>query len=538
MAEITLIFGPMFCGKTTEVIRIVRKHRAARANVLVFKHGDDVRYGRAGLVSSHDRTTLDAIAATTIAEMKACIAAEHKKVDCVCIEEVQFFVMPVQGVGADVVAAKPTMTKGSGPHETTISMDVQWRSPDAIVAAMTKAATALEELIEFVLGLRAAGTHVVLAGLDNDKRRQLWPWMKLVGHADKITKLTAMCQDCGRDRGIYSRCTTENTAIKDVGGAESYVALCADCWDERDRPKPQPVPRVSSLELTEDQKKFTLRKAGAMEDITRRVSGTDVEHAGGRCDVDKAVADLKRQRLKDVHTLYLEMERQIFAENDDDMPSGLVEVAHTPLDHAAGEVLGPHRELVLRKDLETATTTDLIEIVKTASMRTDWATPTFVGLKTQDDYEAVDHPFVKTVVDPATIAKWSKLTTAAALREYTDDDEMPPLEDATMPKDPVPFRFTKEEHELAKQMTLEAMAKGDRPSDHFVIPPELIDQVVALVKTRDTKPDEEKELREHARAALEATGWDVLAAAQRLRPTPLGTKETVYGETYDPYPKA
>ena len=41
---IQMILGPMFAGKSTELIRRVRKYRAARKQVLVVKYAADTRY--------------------------------------------------------------------------------------------------------------------------------------------------------------------------------------------------------------------------------------------------------------------------------------------------------------------------------------------------------------------------------------------------------------------------------------------------------------------------------------------------------------
>lgn len=240
VGRIELVVGPMFSGKTTELIRRARKERAARANVLVFKHAKDTRYdGRAALLSSHDETKLDAIPVSTVAEIRERIKAEPKHVDCVCIEEAQFLAMPVAAQGKSVTVLIPP----PGPIEPKTLFDVQVKSrivppTDAeILAAKFEQDIRVQGLLALVLELRASGVHVILAGLDTDKHRHLWPWMALIAHADQCDKLTAVCADCRQDRAIYSHCTTENASVDDPGGAESYVALCPRCWGDRDAPK-------------------------------------------------------------------------------------------------------------------------------------------------------------------------------------------------------------------------------------------------------------------------------------------------------------
>lgn len=52
--HIQIIFGPMFSGKTTELIRRVRRYSIARQRCLVIKYAKDTRYSDDG-VSTHDR---------------------------------------------------------------------------------------------------------------------------------------------------------------------------------------------------------------------------------------------------------------------------------------------------------------------------------------------------------------------------------------------------------------------------------------------------------------------------------------------------
>jgi thymidine kinase len=226
----------MFSGKTTEAVRRVRKHRAARANVLVFKHAKDTRrVGRAALLSSHDETTLDAVPVPDVAAIRERIKAEPKHVDCVCIDEVQFLTMPKERTG--------TVVKGTTTEPVEVVTQVRPPTSAEIAYAPHTERANVQSLVTLVLELRAAGTTVILTGLDTDKHRRLWPWTAVIAHADMIDKLTAICADCRGDGAIYSRCTTENTSVDDPGGAESYCALCPACWDARDaREAPPRVP--------------------------------------------------------------------------------------------------------------------------------------------------------------------------------------------------------------------------------------------------------------------------------------------------------
>jgi hypothetical protein len=80
-----IIFGPMFSGKTTELIRRLRRYQIAKYKCLIVKYANDDRYSEAGIVS-HDHQSLTAVAARRIAEFR------HKTLeyDVVGIDEGQF----------------------------------------------------------------------------------------------------------------------------------------------------------------------------------------------------------------------------------------------------------------------------------------------------------------------------------------------------------------------------------------------------------------------------------------------------------------
>jgi thymidine kinase len=52
--QIQVILGPMFSGKTTELIRRMKRFAVAEQQCLIIKYGKDTRYSIDG-VSTHDR---------------------------------------------------------------------------------------------------------------------------------------------------------------------------------------------------------------------------------------------------------------------------------------------------------------------------------------------------------------------------------------------------------------------------------------------------------------------------------------------------
>ena len=85
--SIDLVIGPMFSGKTTELIRRVRRHVTAAKKCLLVKYRGDNRYTEDPLLSTHDHTRMAAKAVSALAEVAN--AAWHY--DVIAIDEGQFF---------------------------------------------------------------------------------------------------------------------------------------------------------------------------------------------------------------------------------------------------------------------------------------------------------------------------------------------------------------------------------------------------------------------------------------------------------------
>jgi len=65
--EIQLIIGPMFSGKSTEMLRRIRRHGYAFQRCVVIKNAADTRRGTDGFISTHDLADqAEATSATTL----------------------------------------------------------------------------------------------------------------------------------------------------------------------------------------------------------------------------------------------------------------------------------------------------------------------------------------------------------------------------------------------------------------------------------------------------------------------------------------
>ncbi|MDO4246020.1 MAG: thymidine kinase [Deinococcus sp.] len=185
--HLEVIVGPMFSGKSEELIRRLTRSLIARQRVAVFKPAIDNRY-HATEVASHAGRTLDAVAVPDVAAIRAhlsgqgdLLSASPEGVDVVGIDEAQFF----------------------GP-----------------------------ELVPLALELAEAGVRVVLAGLDLDFRAEPFGCIPdLLARAESVDKLTAICTVCGAPATRTQRLIGGQPAHFDdpvvlVGAKESYEARC------------------------------------------------------------------------------------------------------------------------------------------------------------------------------------------------------------------------------------------------------------------------------------------------------------------------
>ena len=176
-----VVCGPMFSGKSEELIRRLRRAEIAGQQVLIVKPRIDDRYD-VGHVVSHAGAKMRAAAAWSSRDVLR-LAAGH---DVVGIDEVQFF-------DAGIVAA-------------------------------------VQQLV-------ADGLRVVAAGLDTDFRGEPFGSMPtLLAVAELVDKLQAVCHRCGgtatrTQRLVDGRPAPFSGETIQVGALDSYEARCAACYE-------------------------------------------------------------------------------------------------------------------------------------------------------------------------------------------------------------------------------------------------------------------------------------------------------------------
>jgi thymidine kinase len=176
-----VICGPMFSGKSEEMIRRLRRAEIAGQRVVIFKPRIDDRYDATDVVS-HAGARMRAVPVSSVAE----IAAGAEGHEVVGIDEAQFL--------------------GDG-------------------------------IVEAALELADRGVRVVVAGLDQDFRRlPFGPMPELLSHAEFVDKLQAVCHRCGgpattTQRLVDGRPAPYSGETVVVGAAEQYEARCRGCHE-------------------------------------------------------------------------------------------------------------------------------------------------------------------------------------------------------------------------------------------------------------------------------------------------------------------
>ena len=183
--RLEVVCGSMFSGKTEELMRRLRRAEYAQQNVLTIKHKIDVRKSKTCIVSHEGKERLAFSIDNTAESVEKILELANKNISVVGIDELNFF---------------PEM------------------------------------IIEVICKLVEAGKRVICAGLDLDFRGEPFKQVSTVlSIADEVTKLKAICVECGKDAYHTQRIVNGKPAKYDdpiilVGAEECYQARCRDCF--------------------------------------------------------------------------------------------------------------------------------------------------------------------------------------------------------------------------------------------------------------------------------------------------------------------
>jgi len=173
---IEVVCGPMFSGKSEELIRRLRRAEIARQRVQIFKPGIDQRYSDDHIVSHSELK----IRSEGVKDATEVMARVELRTEVVGVDEAQFL-----GPGIVDVANK----------------------------------------------LADMGKRVIIAGLDTDYLgRPFHPMPELLAIADDISKQLAICMQCGNPAKHTQRLVQSSELIV-VGAAGMYEARCRRCFE-------------------------------------------------------------------------------------------------------------------------------------------------------------------------------------------------------------------------------------------------------------------------------------------------------------------
>lgn len=176
--RLEVITGPMFSGKSEELIRRLRRAQIAKRRVLCFKPDLDVR-GRRFAIASHSAQTLNAITVSNVGELKEALLPVVTEIEVVGIDDAQFF-------------------DGT--------------------------------LVRLALELTHLGKRVIVAGLDTTYAGEPFPPVpELLAIADEVVKLSAVCTQCGAP-AVHSQRLIANQSLVLLGNWDLYEARCRACF--------------------------------------------------------------------------------------------------------------------------------------------------------------------------------------------------------------------------------------------------------------------------------------------------------------------
>lgn len=174
--KIHLILGPMFSGKSTELLRLVRRFYYKRKTTICVSYARDNRYSENDVVVTHDLTQYPAVKAKDIASIRDKI----DQYDVIGIDEGQFY-------------------------------------PDLVEQC--------EELCNM-------GKIVIIAALSGNFKRESFDTIaRIIPKSDIIQNVNAICFDCNEEANFTLRLTNETSEVL-IGGEESYKSACRACHEK------------------------------------------------------------------------------------------------------------------------------------------------------------------------------------------------------------------------------------------------------------------------------------------------------------------
>lgn len=170
--RIEVITGPMYSGKTTELLHRLERYTLAGKKFCAFKPETDTRQQKTSISTIRGEIDLCPMSVS-----KLTYIPQH--VEVIVLDEAQFFG---------------------------------------------------EEIISFCQEAKDQGKMVLVSGLDMDHNRNPFGYMgQLMAIADSVTKLTAVCP-CGKDAVYTKKIDGDKAQLIEIGD-QCYLPYCAECYN-------------------------------------------------------------------------------------------------------------------------------------------------------------------------------------------------------------------------------------------------------------------------------------------------------------------
>ena len=181
-----VISGPMFAGKTSELIRLYDRTIYANQKSIIIKPSLDNRYSSDCEVSTHDNKSRKSFILNNIEELQNIVAKELP--ENVFIDEAQFF---------------------------------------------------SSNILTVIDDLRKLGINVYVSTLNQTSEGKAFPFTdkkdtvaNLLVKADHIETFSAVCPICGKNATKSLKIASSGTEV-DVGGSNKYEPRCYEHWEPK-----------------------------------------------------------------------------------------------------------------------------------------------------------------------------------------------------------------------------------------------------------------------------------------------------------------
>ena len=175
-----LFVGPMWSGKTSELIKIHKIYSFSNTQISSINYLEDNKYN----IISHDNNNIPCVSFTKLSEYSDILnnefSEEFNSSKIILVNEAQFF----------------------------------------------------EDIVEWVIcAVESHNKCVYLCGLDGDySRMKFGNWLDLIPFCDKVTKLHSICGLCKETYAIFTKRKTTTNNEQLLIGSEHYTPVCRKCY--------------------------------------------------------------------------------------------------------------------------------------------------------------------------------------------------------------------------------------------------------------------------------------------------------------------